>query len=142
KVFAVAAGFLVFAVIIGNVIAPPLFNFIEKLRVKGALLVSAISFALLVAALAGLAKSALIIGAFAAGIVLNSTKQFDLIVEKVEPVADIFAPIFFVFVGTAVDVSLFVPGSESFNPGVLAVAGVLIVLAIIGKVVSGYSVGW
>jgi len=142
KVFAVAAGFLVFAVIIGNVIAPPLFNFIEKLRVKGALLVSAISFALLVAALAGLAKSALIIGAFAAGIVLNSTKQFDLIVEKVEPVADIFAPIFFVFVGTAVDVSLFVPGSESFNPGVLAVAGVLLVLAIIGKVVSGYSVGW
>jgi Kef-type K+ transport system membrane component KefB len=142
KTFAIAAGFLVAAVIIGNVIAPPIFGFIEKMRVKGVLLVSAISFALLVGAVAGLVGSALIIGAFAAGIVLNSTKQFDLIVEKVEPVADIFAPIFFVFVGTSVDVSLFLPGSEAFNPEVLKVGGFLILIAVVGKIVSGYSVGW
>lgn len=142
KTFAIAAGFLVAAVIIGNLIAPPLFNVIGKLRVKGVLLVSAVSFALLIGALAGLAGSALIIGSFAAGIVLNSVKQYDVIVERVEPVADIFTPIFFVFVGTAVDMSLFIPGSDSFNPGVLMVALVLTVIAIIGKVVSGYAVGW
>jgi Kef-type K+ transport system membrane component KefB len=142
KTFAVAAGFLVAAVIIGNMIAPPIFGFIEKLRVKGVLLVSAISFALLVGALAGLAGSALIIGAFAAGIVLNSTKQFDLIVEKVEPVVDIFAPIFFVFVGTSVDVRLFLPGSESFNPGVLTVGAIITLIAVVGKIISGYAVGW
>jgi Kef-type K+ transport system membrane component KefB len=142
KVFAIAAGFLVAAVMIGNLVAPSIFGFIEKLRVRGILLISAVSFALLVAAVAGLVGSALIIGAFAAGIVLNSTKQFDLIVEKVEPVSDIFAPLFFVFVGTSVDVSLFLPGSEAFNPEVLKVALILTVLAVIGKLISGYAVGW
>ncbi|MFS8637291.1 MAG: cation:proton antiporter [Gemmatimonadota bacterium] len=142
KVFAIAVGFLVAAVIIGNFIAPKLFNLVDQMRVRGVLLVSAISFALLIAALAGLAGSALIIGAFAAGLVLSSTNQFDLIVEKVEPVADIFTPLFFVSIGASVDVSLFLPGSESFNPAVLGVGGALLILAVIGKIVSGYSVGW
>lgn len=142
KTFAVATGFLVAAVIIGNLIAPKIFDVVEKMRVKGVLLVSAISFALLVGALAGLAGSALIIGAFAAGIVLNSTKQFDLIVEKVEPVVDIFAPIFFVFVGTSVNVGLFIPGSADFNPEVLMVGIILTVIAVVGKIVSGYTIGW
>jgi len=142
KVFAVAVGFLVAAVIIGNFVAPKLFNFIDRMRVRGVLLIGAVSFALLIAALAGLAGSALIIGSFAAGLVLSSTNQFDLIVEKVEPVADIFTPLFFVSIGASVDVSLFIPGSESFNPAVLLVGGVLLIIAIIGKVVSGYSVGW
>jgi Kef-type K+ transport system membrane component KefB len=142
KTFAVAVGFLVAAVIIGNIIAPKLFGFIDRMRVRGVLLVSAVSFALLIAALAGLAGSALIIGSFAAGLVLSSTNQFDLIVEKVEPVADIFTPIFFVSIGAGVDVSLFIPGSESFNPSVLLVGGILVVIAVIGKVVSGFSVGW
>src|SRR5690606_28440188 len=130
------------AIIIGNAVAPRLFGFIDRMRVRGVLLIGAISFALLIAALAGLAGSALIIGSFAAGLVLSSTNQFDMIVEKVEPVADIFTPIFFVSIGAAVDVSLFIPGSESFNPSVLLVGAMLILVAIIGKVVSGYSVGW
>lgn len=140
--FAIAVGFLVAAVIVGNLVAPRLFGLVDKMRVRGVLLVSAVSFALLVAALAGLAGSALIIGAFAAGIVLSSTNQFDTIVEKTEPVADIFTPIFFVSVGSSVDVSLFIPGSESFNPGVLIVGAALVAIAVVGKVVSGYTVGW
>jgi len=140
--FAVAAGFLVAAVIIGNLIAPRLFGVIDRMRVRGVLLVSAFSFALLFAALAAMAESAMIIGAFAAGIVLSSTNQFDLISERIEPVADILTPIFFVSVGTSVDLSLFLPWSESFNPSVLAVGGALLVLAVIGKVASGFSVGY
>lgn len=140
--FAVAVGFLVAAVVIGNWIAPRLFSLVDKMRVRGVLLVFAFAFALLVGALAGLAGSALIIGSFAAGLVLSSTNQFDLIEEQVKPVADIFTPIFFVSVGAAVDVTLFLPWSENFNWGVLGVGGALIVVAILGKVVSGYSVGW
>ncbi|HEX6941153.1 MAG TPA: cation:proton antiporter [Longimicrobiales bacterium] len=142
KMFAIAVGFLVAAVIVGNLVAPRLFAFIDGLRVRGVLLVSAVAFALLVAALAGLAGSALIIGSFAAGVVLSSTNQFDLIVEKVEPVADIFTPLFFVSIGAAVDVSLLIPGSNSFDPAVLAVGGALLGIAIVGKLVSGYAVGW
>lgn len=102
--FAVAAGFLVVAVVVGNLIAPSIFRIVERMRVRGVLLVSAFAFALTFAALAGLANSALIIGAFAAGIVLSSTNQFDFITEQMKPVADIFTPIFFVAVGAQVDV--------------------------------------
>ena len=142
KTFAVAVGFLVAAVIIGNVVAPKLFGVVDRMRVRGVLLVSAISFALLIAALAGLAGSALIIGSFAAGLVLSSTNQFDMIVEKTKPVSDIFTPIFFVSVGSSVNVGLFIPGSEDFNATVLAVGGMLVLIAIVGKVISGYAVGW
>jgi Kef-type K+ transport system membrane component KefB len=140
--FAVAVGFLVAAVIIGNVVAPTLFSIVERMRVRGVLLVSAFVFALLFGALAGLAGSALIIGSFAAGIVLSTTNQFDQITEQIKPVADIFTPIFFVAVGARVDVSLLLPGSDNFNLQVLAVGGALLIIAIIGKVVSGYAVGW
>ncbi len=140
--FAVAVGFLVAAVVIGNWVAPRLFGLIDRLRVRGVLLVSAFSFALLFGALAGLAGSALIIGSFAAGIVLSSTNQFDVIEERIKPVADIFTPIFFVSVGAAVNVNLFLPWSDSFNTSVLGVGAVLLVIAIIGKLVSGYTVGW
>jgi Kef-type K+ transport system membrane component KefB len=140
--FAIAVGFLVAAVVIGNFVAPKLFSVIEMMRVRGVLLVSAFAFALLFGALAGLAGSALIIGCFAAGIVLSSTNQFDHITEQIKPVADIFTPIFFVAVGARVDVTLLLPWSENFNLQVLAVGGALLVIAIIGKVVSGYSVGW
>ena len=140
--FAVAVGFLVAAVIIGNWVAPRLFGLIDQLRVRGVLLVSAFSFALLFGALAGLAGSALIIGSFAAGIVLSSTNQFDVIEDRIKPVADIFTPIFFVSVGAAVNVNLFLPWSDQFNWGVLIVGGVLLAIAIVGKLVSGYTVGW
>ncbi|MGH7505245.1 MAG: cation:proton antiporter [Longimicrobiales bacterium] len=140
--FAVAVGFLVVAVLVGNQIAPRLFSVIDTMRVRGVLLVSAFAFALLFGAIAGLAGSALIIGSFAAGIVLSSTNQFDQITTQIRPVADIFTPIFFVAVGARVDVTLFLPWSANFNWQVLGVGGALIVIAIIGKVISGYVVGW
>jgi len=138
----VAVGFLVVAVIVGNFIAPSLFQLIDRMSVRGVLLVSAFCFALLFAALAHKAGSAMIIGAFAAGIVLSSTNQFDLIVERIEPVADVFTPIFFVSVGAAVNVNLFIPGTEAFNSQVLVVGWWLIFVAVIGKLVAGYVVGW
>ncbi|HEU5209910.1 MAG TPA: cation:proton antiporter [Longimicrobiales bacterium] len=140
--FVIAAGFLVVAVIVGNLIAPRLFRLIDSMQVRGVLLVSAFAFALVFAALAGLAGSAMIIGAFAAGIVLSSTNQFDVITERVKPVADIFTPIFFVSVGAGVDVRLLLPWSDRFDLNVLLVGGALLLIAIVGKVVSGYAVGW
>ena len=140
--FAIAVGFLVAAVIIGNLLAPWLFGLIDRMQVRGVLLVAALCFALLFAALAGLAGSAMIIGSFAAGVVLSSTNQFDIITERVKPVADVFTPIFFVSVGTGVNVALFLPWSESFNLSVLGVGAALVAIAIVGKVVSGYTVGW
>ena len=140
--FAVAAGFLVVALVLGNRIAPRLFGFIDRMRVRGVLLVMAFCFALLFAALAKLAGSAMIIGSFAAGIVLSSTNQFDLITDRIAPVADIFAPIFFVVVGAGVNVALLNPWSPAFDLSVLGVGGALLAIAIFGKVIAGFTVGW
>jgi Kef-type K+ transport system membrane component KefB len=140
KIFAFAVGFLVLAVVIGNRAAPYLFNIVDRMRVRGVLLVTAVCFALLLAALADLSGSAMIIGAFAAGIILSSTNQFDAVVERIEPVADVFTPIFFVVVGAPVNVRLFIPGSEDFSADVLAIGLILTVIAVIGKVMAGFAV--
>ena len=140
QIFVFAVGFLVAAVILGNLLAPTLFNFVDNMRVRGVLLVTAFCFALGIAALADLAGSAMIIGAFAAGLVLSSTNQFDAVVEKIEPVADIFTPIFFVSVGAPVNVGLFIPGSTDFDIGVLGVGLMLTAIAVVGKLVAGLAV--
>ena len=140
KIFVFAVGFLVLAVVIGNRFAPLLFDFVDRMRVRGVLLVTAFCFALGVGALADWAGSAMIIGSFAAGLVLSSTNQFDSVVEKIEPVADVFTPIFFVVVGAPVNVNLFIPGTEDFDLAVLLVGLILTAIAIVGKLVSGLAV--
>jgi len=140
KIFVFAVGFLVLAVLIGNRFAPILFDAVDKMRVRGVLLVTAFCFALGIAALADWAGSAMIIGAFAAGLVLSSTNQFDSVVEKIEPVADVFTPIFFVVVGAPVNVHLFIPGSADFDGAVLVVGLILTAVAVVGKLVSGLAV--
>jgi len=140
KIFLFAVGFLVLAVVVGNRAAPALFNLVDRMRVRGVLLVAAFCFALLLAALADLSGSAMIIGAFAAGIVLSSTNQFDAVEENIKPVADIFTPIFFVVVGAPVNVALFIPGSADFSVPVLVVGAILTAIAIVGKLLAGLAV--
>ncbi len=141
KTFAIAIGFLVVAVAVGGLIAPKLFDFIDRLRVRHVLVVFAVAFALGLAALASVAGSALIIGAFAAGIILSGTNQFDVIESRVHPVAGIFTPIFFVSVGSSVNLSLLNPGTPDAR-GTLVIAGVLTILAIIGKLAAGWAAPW
>jgi Kef-type K+ transport system membrane component KefB len=138
---AVAVGFLVVAVILGRFLAPHLFDVINRMQVRYVLLVASIAFALGLAALAGLAGSALIIGAFAAGLILSGTNQFDTIEHEVRPVASIFTPIFFVSVGSSVNLALLNPSTPAAR-ATLLVAGALILLAVIGKVAAGWAAPW
>ncbi len=135
-----AIGFLVLAVGLGLLIAPRVFGWLDRLRVRGMLLVSAFAFVLFMAAAAHLAGSALIIGAFAAGIILSGTNQFDTIVNRVKPVADVFTPIFFLSIG-AQFVRLLNPFIGS-NATILGIGLALFAIAIIGKVVAGWAVPW
>ncbi len=136
-----AVGFLVFAVGFGLLIAPRVFGWLDQLRVRGMLLVSAFAFVLLMASAADLAGSAMIIGAFAAGIILSGTNQFDTIVSRVKPVADVFTPIFFLSIGAQFDVRLLNPFLGD-NATILAIGLALFVIAIVGKVAAGWSVPW
>ena len=141
RISAVAVGFLVAAVLVGRFAVPRLFDLVVRMRVRYVLLVFAFAFALGLSAVATAAGSALIIGAFAAGIILSGTNQFDTIEREVRPVASIFAPIFFVSVGASVNLRLLDPTQEG-SAGLLGVAGALIVLAIVGKIAAGWAAPW
>jgi Kef-type K+ transport system membrane component KefB len=80
--------------------------------------------------------SALIIGAFAAGIILSGTNQFGTIEARMKPVADIFTPIFFLSIGAAVDVRVFT------DPKVLGIGGALFAIAVVGKLAAGWAAPW
>jgi Kef-type K+ transport system membrane component KefB len=138
-IFLKAFGFLFAAIIIGNLISKRLFNLVEKMRVRGVLLLSALSFAFIFAFLASLVGLAPIVGAFAAGLVLANTNQFKLIEERLKPVSDFFTPIFFIMVGAAVDISVFNPFVKENIP-ILLIALTLFIVAVVGKLVSGFAV--
>ena len=141
RTLAVAVGFLVVAVLVGRYLVPKLFDVVVRMRVRFVLLVFAIAFALALAGVASLAGSALIIGSFAAGLILSGTNQFDTIEHEVRPVASIFAPIFFVSVGASVDLRLLDPTLPS-SRGTLLVAGALILIAVVGKIAAGWAAPW
>jgi Kef-type K+ transport system membrane component KefB len=138
---AVAIGFLVIAVGAGLLLAPRVFGLLDRMRVRGVLLVCAFAFVLFIAASANVAGSALIIGAFAAGIILSGTNQFDTIHDRIKPVADIFTPIFFLSIGAQFDLSLLNPFADG-NLQILGLGFVLLLIAIVGKIVAGWAVPW
>lgn len=141
RVLLVAVGFLVVAVVLGLKLAPRLFDRIEALRADHVLVVFAVAFALLLAALADAAGSAMIIGAFAAGLILSGTNQFHVIEDRVRPIGAILTPVFFVSVGAQADLGLF----DVTRPGavaMLAAAATLTVLALAGKLAAGWAAPW
>ncbi len=141
RILAVAVGFLVIAIAIGGWVAPRLFRSIANMKVTYAVPTIALAIAFGLAAVADMAGSALIMGAFAAGIILARTEQYHAIEDRVRPVGALLTPIFFVSVGSALDVNLLNPT----RPGggfLLLVALGLTLLAIAGKVAAGYAAPW
>jgi len=141
KLFGLAVGFLAVAMAIGLTTARWLFELVNRMRVRGVLVTFALVFALLLAYLADLVGLAPIVGAFAAGLILSRTNQFDTIVEQIKPVADVFTPIFFVSIGAAVDITILDPRRPE-NHEVLVIGAALFVIAVLGKVAAGYAVFW
>jgi Kef-type K+ transport system membrane component KefB len=141
RTLGVAVGFLVIAVLVGRYVAPRLFDLVVRMRVRYVLLVFAIAFVLALSAIAAVAGSALIIGSFAAGLILSGINQFDTIEREVRPVASIFAPIFFVSVGSSVNLGLLDP-TQTGSAGILGVAATLTLLAIVGKLAAGWAAPW
>jgi len=138
KIFGLAFGFVALAVVIGSFLAPRLIDFITRLRVRKALFFASLMFAFSMAYLADRAGSALIIGAFAAGLVLARTDHGREIEHEIYDVAQFFIPIFFVSVGAAVDLKAINPFNAETRPFFI-VGMALTVVAIIGKLLAGYA---
>ena len=132
----VAIGFIVVALLAGSLAMPPIFRLVERIRIAGALGSMALAFALLLAWLAASAGSAMIIGAFAAGLVLHNTPQRPEIERATTSLGYFFVPIFFASVGAAVDLRALA------TPHAVAVGGVMIAVGVAGKVAAGFSPWW
>jgi Kef-type K+ transport system membrane component KefB len=112
---------------------------VNEMRTRGQLLLTALIFAFILSYVAAAIQLEAILGAFAAGLVLAETEKRRELEEQVIPVADILVPIFFVTVGAKTDLSVLNPAVPSNREG-LILALFLIVVAIIGKVVTGLTV--
>jgi Kef-type K+ transport system membrane component KefB len=129
-----AAVFMVGALAIGVATSPRLFATAARLRGSGVLLATALVLCFVLAWLASAVGLAPIVGAYAAGLILEDVhwKEFTTrgersVGELVQPVASFLVPVFFVLMGMRVHL-------ESFaHPSGLGLALLLTLAAIAGK---------
>lgn len=131
--------FLVGAIVIGVRATPFLLHWARKMQTRAALSSSAVIFCFLLSALAEKVQLAPIVGAFAAGLVLDKTDDKVHIEEKIKSLADLFVPVFFVMVGARMDAQMFNPSTSSGRTTLL-LGGVLLLVAVLGKVLGGITV--
>ena len=139
QISGIAIAFLIVAVGVGLAITPHLFKIIAKMKQEFVIFIMGIVFCLFVSALSLQVGLAPIVGAFAAGLVLSNTKHCQEIKKGIEPVYAFLVPIFFVLMGTEVDISIFNPA----NPGskmILTMGAILFAVAFIGKAAAGFVV--
>lgn len=134
-----AVFFLFGSLLIGNLAAKPILDFIHQLRIRGLLFLFSIIFCFIMAYVANLVGLAPIVGAFASGLILSRTEHQEHLVKRIKPLAAVFIPIFFVMMGVSVNIRLFNP----FNPAnhlILFLSLILFLAAVIGKIISGFAV--
>jgi len=132
----IAVGFIVVALVLGNLFIPPFFRFVDRIEASGTLGVAALAFAFLLAALAAVAGYATIIGAFAAGLILHNTPQRSRIDSATTSLGHFFVPIFFAVVGAAVELGTLA------NAHAVAIGAALIGVGIACKVAAGFAPFW
>ena len=134
-IFSIA--FLGLAIGVGMPVGKRLVSVVGQSRLRGILVATCVAFALFVAWGAKKAESAPIVGAFAAGLALARTNRRHDIEHAVKPIVDVFAPVFFVYVGAEVDVRLLNPAVAENRPALLLGLG-LTVIGFLGKFLAGF----
>ncbi|MFQ6083799.1 MAG: cation:proton antiporter [Candidatus Aminicenantia bacterium] len=130
--------FLIGAFLLGLILTPRIFKLFQKLRVEGVMVISALLFAFLLAYLASKVGLATIVGAFAAGLILEEAhfkgfRETYTLRDLIKPISSFLVPIFFVLMGIQVRLETFkeIP--------VLGMAAALTVAAIVGKQICGFG---
>jgi Kef-type K+ transport system membrane component KefB len=133
-VVAKAVAFLFGALWLGLRLSPRVFRVTARLRGEGVLLATALVFCFLTAWLASAIGLAPIVGAYAAGLILERVHYRDFtdkgehsLEDLIRPIGAFLVPVFFVLIGMRVDLSAFGRGD------VLGLAALLTLAAIIGK---------
>jgi len=126
-----AAGFIVFAALVGTRVIRRYSMHLERLHISNAPFLIAMMLMLGLSALAGMIGLAAIIGAFIAGMMLAEAEEGFELERQSQAVYDFLVPFFFVIIGTKVD-----PGAFD-DPEILGIALGVTGLAVIGKLVGG-----
>jgi Kef-type K+ transport system membrane component KefB len=136
-----AVAFLGTALVLGRYLPPTLFGFAAKLKGRRVLVAFGLIFCFTLAWAADLIGLSPIVGAFAAGLVLEDVHTHDLASRErqglehlVEPISDFLVPIFFVVMGLRTDLSMLAQGS------VWLLTFALVAVAVVGKAVAGLGV--
>jgi Na+:H+ antiporter len=127
-------GFLVLAMVLGMRLTPAWFRHAAQLRTGGALLAVGLCFCFLLSWAASAIGLAALVGAFAAGLVLEDTHS-EIFVQRgerpldelLQPMTSFFVPVFFVLVGFRTNIAALA------RPAVLAFAVALSIAAVVGK---------
>lgn len=133
--------FIVGAIVVGVYVLPQFFKAAFHLKVKGVFLSICLLICFAMSYLAGLIGLAPIVGAFAAGLILEEVhfKEFrerdvHSIQELISPIATFLVPIFFVRMGMLVDLTTFT------QVEILGFAAVMTIVAILGKQVCSLAI--
>ena len=136
-----AVGFFAATFVAGHVLSHRIVSLAAKSGQHGMLFVIGIALCFTLSYVAELIGLANIIGAFAAGVLLDpygagirTRAEEATLRELLVPLSELFVPLFFVLMGLQVDLSTLV------EPSALALGTTLIVAAIIGKLVCGLGV--
>ena len=134
-----AATFLVGSILIGRLLSPFFVAVVNQMRTRGQVLISSLIFAFVLAYIAAAIQLEAILGAFAAGLILAETSKHKELEAQISPIADMLVPIFFITVGARTDISVLNPLNPENRAG-LVIASFLVVVAIIGKVITGFAI--
>ena len=134
-----STAFLVGAILLGGVFNKTFVSLVDQLKTRGNVVIPAFTFAFFMAFLGNAIHLEAILGAFAAGLVLDETDARNELDELIKPIADLLVPVFFVTVGARADLRVLNPAIPENRAGLL-IAVFLILVAIIGKVVTGWAV--
>lgn len=133
-IFAKAVGFLAVAIVAGHPVSRRLYRAASVLQVHGVLLAVSLAFCFAVAYGAHAVGLAPIVGAFAAGLVLDEVIFHDHLAKgdrpletQLEPVGQMLTPVFFILTGARVDLGAF------SDTEALTLAAALTAAAIVGK---------
>ena len=133
-----AVAFVAVALVLSRKAAPAFDWVVDQLKAPGDVAVASfvvLTLCYFAAQAIGLEAA---LGAFAAGLILSASKHTHDIDAAVKPLVALFATVFFVLIGTGMDLSVLNPLDPANREG-LIVAAFLLVVAMLGKVAAGWS---
>ena len=130
--------FVAAALALSRTAAPAFDALFDQLRAPGEVAVAAflvLSLACFAAQAFGLEAA---LGAFAGGLILSSSKRREAIEKAIQPLVALFATVFFVLIGSSLNLAVLNPFNPANHAGLL-MAGFLLAAALLSKLAAGWS---